>query len=315
MAWLSKKRAYPIGIDLGEDFLKVAQLADDSRGIKLIAGGSEQRPAQVEPGSPQWQRWAIQSLSRLTGNGRFRRREVIAAMPPSDVFVDQTTVSGGSGDKVKQRVFARIKQKLPFEPDEAVIKYIESEGNSVVVAASERAKIDRHLAIYENANLRIKSIAIWPVALTNAYTRFFGRRKTDIEAVVMLVDIERKHTNVVICRHKNLLFARSISIGVKQPAGLEVDNEQVVARLVMELDACRRQFSLMHRKAHIERLIFISGQSTDGALCAAIARQLTIPAQMGDCLAAVQMGDSGGSGIDRRGCPFSWATVFGLSLS
>ena len=207
-------------------------------------------------------------------------------------------------------MFSEIKQKLPFEADDAMIKCIQTEEDNVLVIAAERKKIDRHLAIYEKANLQIKSIAVWPVALTNSYIKFFGRRKTDIEAIVMLLDIEANCTNVVICRHKNLLFARSIPIGAKQ-----LDGEKMVTRLVLELTACRRHFGSLYRGARIERLIFLSDRAVDRNVCATIAKQLEMPAQIGDCLKAVEIGDPCGSGVDRRGCKFSWATAFGLSLS
>jgi Tfp pilus assembly PilM family ATPase len=313
----------PIGVDLGDDTLKVAQLGNNEKGIKLIAGGSENRPEDVEPGSGDWQRWAIEAIRRLTGNGKFRGRDVIAAVPASEVFIEHMKMPKikdgpakvkkgiwGPDVRLRDAIFSKIKQKLPFETDDAMIKYIPTEQDNVLVIVAERNKIDRYLAIYEKANLRIKSIAVWPAALTNSYVKFFGRRKADIEAIVMLLDIETNYTNVVICRHKNLLFARSIPIGEKQ-----FDDEKMITRLALELNACRRNFSSMHRKAQIERLIFLSGQAVNMDICTAIAKQLEIPAQRGDCLKAVDIGESCGSGIDRRGCQFSWATAFGLSLS
>jgi len=84
----------------------------------------------------------------------------------------------------------------------------------------------------------------------------------------------------------------------------------------------------MYRNAQIERLIFLSGQAVDKDVCATIAKQLEMPAQMGDCLAAVEITkscrlsrgiehDNGhlGDQIDRRDCPVNWAVTFGLSLS
>jgi len=336
MFGLSKNRSYAIGIDLGDDTLKIAQLGCNGKGIDLIASGIQNRPVDVIPGSSNWQRWAIEAICQMTANGKFQGRTVVAAIPASEVFIDHikmpkienktTNVNKNtqnenplakylkwkpdSYNKLQQAVFSKIKGKLPFEPDDAMIKYIPTEQDNVLVIATERRKIDRHLAIYEKADLQIKSIAVWPTALTNSYIQFFGRRKTDIEAVVMLLDIETNSTNVVICRHKNLLFARSISIGTKQ-----LDNNEMAARLVLELTACRQLFASMHKKAQIERLIFLSSQTVNKDICTQIAKQLETPAQIGDCLAAVEAEDPYCSGIDRRGCQVNWATAFGLSLS
>ncbi|HDZ69211.1 MAG TPA: hypothetical protein ENH43_02190 [Phycisphaerales bacterium] len=310
MSWFLKSRTYSIGVDMGDDTLKLVQLGNNGKGIGLVAGGSKNRPADVEPGSAGWQRWAIEAICELTANGKFRGRDVTAAISAREVFIDHIKMPKIKDGEPQDALLSEIKQKLPFEPDNAMIKYIPTEEDNVLVIATEREKIDRHLAIYERANLQIKSIAVWPAALTNTYIRFFGRRKADIETVVMLACMEANCTSVVICRHKNLLLARSIPIGARQ-----LDDKKTVTRLILELTACRQRFSSMYRKAQIERLVFLSGLSVDKDIYATIAKQLEMPTQIGDCLAAVEMTNFYDSGVDRRGCQVNWATAFGLSLS
>jgi Tfp pilus assembly PilM family ATPase len=322
-----KNCTYPIGVDTGGDSLKLAQLGNNGRGINLIASGSENRPADVKLGSGDWQRWVIEAIRKLVANGKFSGRNIVAAIPASEVFIDHIKVPGTpktNDCKLDDAIFSKIKQKLPFEPEDAMIKYIPTERDNILIIATERKIIDRHLAIYEKTNLAIKSIGVWPVALTNSYASFFGRRKADIEAIVMLLDIEANCTNVVICRAKTLLFARSIPIGVKQLKGEKIEwtafcsksqDGDPVTRLVLELTSCRRHFGSMHKEAKIGRLVFLSGQTVDRNVCWTIAKQLEIPAQMGNCLTAVEIEDPYRLGIDRRGCQVNWATAFGLSLS
>lgn len=321
MLGFSRLRPYSIGVDIANDYVRLGQLAENGKGVKLVAGRNEDRPADVEPGTAGWQRWAIQTIRVLTANGDFRGKDIAASIPPGDLFIDHVRVSKANDGKLDELVFAKIKSRLPFEAtrENLMIKCIRTDEDNVLVMATERKIIDRHLAIYEEANLHIKTIAVWPLALVNCYTRFFGRRKSDLEAVVMLICIEQDRTNVVICRHKNLLFARSISIGAGQ-----LDDE-AVSRLVLELTGCRRQFSSIHRNAQIERLMFLTGRAVGRDICASIARQLEMPAQTGDCLAAVQIEEPYRLGIDRRSDSsqeaslrkqqLNWATAFGLSLS
>ncbi len=325
MLGLLKNHTHAIGVDVRHDSLKLAQLGSNGQSTSVIAGNRKQRPLEIEPGSSDWQRWAIENIRLLTTYGDFRGKEVIAAMPETDVFIDHIKMPKINKCKPHDAIFSKIKQKLPFEPleENTMMQYIETEQDNVLIMATERTIIDRHLAIYEKAGLSIKSIGVWPLALTNCYVRFFGRRKSDLEAIVMLICLEENCTNVVICRHKNLLFAHSVSIGLKQ-----LVDEQSVSRLVMEITGCKRQFNMMYRNAQIERLIFLSGQAVDKDVCATIAKQLEMPAQMGDCLAAVEITkscrlsrdiehDKGhlGDQIDRRDCPVNWAVTFGLSLS
>ncbi len=319
----SNSRGGPIGIDVGDDNVKLVQLKmpgkalfnigadkNNDKHINLIAGGIKNRPLEIKPGSADWQRWTIEALRQLTANGKFHGREVTAAIPADDVFIDNMKIPKTKNSQWTDAVLAKIKHKLPAPPDQMVIKYVPAEEDNVVVMATKREIIDRHLAIYENAQLSVKSLAVWPEALINSYTKFFGRLQSDVDVVVMLLDIEPTCAKVVICRHKNLLFAHCISIGAD---GLE--SEQAMEKLMQQLSSFRRQFSSLYRKAQIERVIFLSGLAVDRNICATIAKQMEMPAQMGDCLAAIETANTSEPGIERRECQCSWATAFGLGLS
>jgi Tfp pilus assembly PilM family ATPase len=312
MFGLGKKNSCSIGVDLGNDCLKLAQLANGGEETLLIAGQYVNRPADITAGTARWQRWAIEVMREATGRKLFKGKEVVAALPANSVFIDHIRWPKKFDGKIEEAIFAKIKQKLPFEPlqKNTMIKYIPTEQDNVMVLATERPVIDRHLAIYERAGLAIKSIGVWPVALASCYARFFGRRKGDLDAIVMLLDIEPDCSNVVICRHKNPLYACSIPMGTKQ-----LKDEQMVGRLVMELTAARRQFLSLYKSMQIERLIFLSGLAVDPDIYRTVAKQLEIQAQMGDCMAAIELNDPDRFGLDRRNGKVSWALAFGLSLS
>jgi Tfp pilus assembly PilM family ATPase len=312
MFGLGKKHSYLIGVDLGNDCLKLAQLANGTEETVLIAGQYVNRPADVTAGTARWQRWAIEVMRQATADGHFKGKEVVAALPANEVFIDHLRWPKKFDGKIEDAIFAKIKQKLPFEPIEknTLIKYIPAEQDNVIVLATERTVIDRHLAIYERAGLTLKSIGVWPVALASCYAQFFGRRKTDLDAIVMLLDLQADCTNMVIARHKNPLFALSVPIGAKQ-----LKEEQSVGRLVIDLTAGRREFLSLYKNVQIERLIFLSGLAVDADIYRTIAKQLEVQAQMGDCMAAVEISDPDRFGLDRRNGTVSWALAFGLSLT
>ncbi len=308
-----KRQSHLIGVDLGNDCVKLAQLANGTEEeAYLMAGQCIGRPADVVPGTARWQRWAIDVMRQTTADGHFKGRDVVAALPANDVFIDHLKWPKKFDGKIEDALFAKIRQKLPFEPLErnTLIKYIPAEQDNLIVMATERTVIDHHLAIYERANLAIKSIGVWPVALAQCYALFFGRRKTDLDAVVLLLDIQPDCTNMVICRHKNPLYAHTVPVGAKQ-----LKDEQTVGRLVMDLTAGRREFLSLYKDVQIERLIFLSGLAVDAEVYRTIAKQLEVQAQMGDCMAAVEIRDPDRFGLERRNPTASWALAFGLSLS
>jgi Tfp pilus assembly PilM family ATPase len=312
MFGFGKKHSHLIGVDLGNDCVKLAQLANGTEEALLLAGQHVNRPADVTAGTARWQRWAIEVMREATANGHFKGKEVVAALPANEVFIDHLRWPRKFDGKIEEAIFAKIKQKLPFEPIQknTLIKYIPAEQDNVIVLATERTVIDRHLAIYERAGLTLRSIGVWPMALASCYAQFFGRRKTDLDAVVMLLDIQPDCTNMVICRHKNPLFASSIPIGAKQ-----LKEEQSVGRLGIDLTAGRREFLSLYKNVQIERLIFLSGLAVEADIYRTIAKQLEVQAQMGDCMAAVEISDPDRFGLERRNGTVSWALAFGLSLS
>jgi Tfp pilus assembly PilM family ATPase len=307
------RKGCPIGVDMGSDSLKLAQLEVTRQEVTLVAADFAPRPEDVEAGSAAWQRWAIETISQLAADGDYRGRDVIAALPPSEISVEHIKLPNVDWDNLggaDAETISRIKQKLPFNCDDMIIRPVPTEQDNVVVIATRRQIIDRHLAIYEKAGLQIKSIAVWPDALVNIYARFFGRRESDAESIVMLICMETTGTNVVICRHKNLLFARSVAIGTNQ-----LGTEEAMTRLSLELAACRQHFGTIHKAGEIDHLIFLLGSSESREICLAMAKQLQMPAQTADPLEAVKVPNASRGGIDRRQPHINWSVAFGLSLS
>jgi type IV pilus assembly protein PilM len=319
-----KSPAYPIGVDVDGDTIKMAQLGRSQKGPCIVAGSSQKVPPELVPGSSEWQRWAANSVKKLSSNGIFRGREAITALPADDVYIEQISVPRMSDNRLKEAVLSKVQQKLPFDSTDALVRYVvtsEQVGGitnnttlQVLVMVAERIKVERHLAMCEKGGLQVKAVSVWPFAMTNSYAKFFNRRAGDEQVVVMLLETGANSTKVVICRDRELLFARLIPLGAKKLTG-----EEMIKRLILELLACERFFESISGTGRIGRLIYLSSQVTEKAIrdqLAQLAQRWHIPAQVGDVLGAVQVVKSRyGCGFDRRGCQVNWATVFGLSLS
>jgi type IV pilus assembly protein PilM len=89
-----------------------------------------------------------------------------------------------------------------------------------------------------------------------------------------------------------------------------------LAKLIDELQLCRRYYEATFANKPVDRLIFVGGEARQRTLCQQIAQQMGLAAQVGDPL--VRMGrvsDVGiESGIDRRQPQPGWAVAIGLSL-
>ena len=89
-----------------------------------------------------------------------------------------------------------------------------------------------------------------------------------------------------------------------------------LAKLIEELDLCRRYHETTFHSKPLDRLVFIGGEARHRGLCQQIARSMSLAAQVGDPL--VRMGRTSDvgveSGIDRRQPQPSWSVAVGLSM-
>jgi Tfp pilus assembly PilM family ATPase len=308
----AKNHMYTIGIDMGRDSLRLAQLTSCGQEVGLVAGCLQRCPPDIESGTPAWQHWAVEAIRESLARNKFQGKMASSAIPASDVLIETVRMPRNNEVKLEDAMYARIKQHLRSgcTKENTLIQHVLTDQENALVMAADREIINRYLAVYEKAGLEIKSIGVWPEALINSYVRFFGRRKADTNETVLLLNMELDCTNLVICRHKNLLFARSLPIGTQ---GL--DDERVIDRLVLDVTACRRDFMALSRNSAISRLIFLSGRAVERQIYAKIARQLEVQAQIGDCLVAVEMAGPAHEELDRRDSNVSWATAFGLSMA
>lgn len=315
-----KKTSCPIGVDIDGTGIKMAQLAYENNGIHMVKANFAQLSDEVEFGSSEWQRWAISSIKRMLEEGGFSTRHIVTSMPSRDVFVEQCSIPNTKKNEMEQAIFSKIKQGLPFKPEAATVQHVvigDSKSNpknvDVLVMATEKEKVERHLAIYERANLEIKGITLWPLAMVKAYTKFFGRRQADRDITVLLLNIDMNYSNIVICQHDDLLFARTMPVGY-----VHITNDNMSERFISEIEACVRYFESSNANKTIKRLMLLASDAPESAVCkkiSAFAQSRSVPAQIGDVLKACNIGNTLDNPVlDRRNCNVDWTNAFGLSL-
>lgn len=315
----NKKRICPIGVDLGSTYLRMAQLGMNGQGPFLVSAGLRAKPESIESRCPAWQHWTIGAIKEIWHEAKFKGKDVVTALPSDDLFIDPIKVPRATLDRLPETALPKVQKRLPFRVENALLDYIvveqpDAKGSDadVLVVAVERETVNRHLAIYEKAGMNVVGISIWPSALIQSYAGFFCRRQNEQQSIAILLDVGTRHTNVVICRARDLLFARVISIGYA-----DLDTDSMSQRLLAEIDACIRYYEALPDSGVIERMVFLTGSGASAGICeqiAELARQMQVAAQVGDVLCAVEMNRGPDCMIDRRNSRIDWATAFGLSL-
>jgi Tfp pilus assembly PilM family ATPase len=308
---------YPIGVDMGDDALTMVQMANGKgkNAIRLHAFHSIEYPESIKAGSPSWQRWAIGVIARTITYGRFRGKKVIATMPAREVFIDAIKMPKVSEVELQNVILKQLKPKLKIAPEDALMQHFKTDSENILVMATDKTKLYKHLAIYENARLKVASVSIWPMAVLKAYSRLWARCTGQNDNPVMLLDVAKSYTNIIICDSANLYFAHSAPMG----AG-NLDTDRMADLLNSEIDMCRARFKSTYKQLQINQIIFISGHAVDKDIYTKIAERAKMPAQIGDCFDAIGATrpdnvrpDKVGPGNNVRHA--NWMTAMGLSLS
>lgn len=99
----------------------------------------------------------------------------------------------------------------------------------------------------------------------------------------------------------------------------DIDLEQIcsglVTKLISELNLCRRYHEATFPNWPIQRLIFVGGEGSNRGLCQRIAREMALPAQIGDPLVRIGRGREVffDCDLDGKQPQPGWAVAIGLS--
>jgi len=310
MVKLFGNHAYPIGVDMSSDALTLVQMANGGNVVRMHASISVERPDSVEPGSSSWQKWAIEMMTKSVAYGRFQGKKVVAAMPAGDMFIDTIRIPKVPESELKNAVLNHVSPKLGIAPEDVLMDYLKADSENILVMATNKAELYKHLAIYEKAHLKVTSVSIWPIAVLKAYGHLWARRMGQDDKPVILIDIAKSYTNIVICDSKNLYFAHSAPVGAQN-----LDIDRMADLLNSEMDMCRVKFRSTYKKPPISHAIFVSGHAVDKDIYTKIAKRAQMSAQIGDCFEAVGAARPDQAGPDDHATRASWITAMGLSLS
>jgi type IV pilus assembly protein PilM len=374
--------ANPIGIDLGTDYLRMAQVEPaggekaSASDFRLIAAASAETPstARTEPAD----RIAFfgATVRELLARGNFRGRRAVLALPASLMHVAQLLLPAMPEAQIAEVLPRQLSTVLPMDPASAVLRHlvvgqVRLDGQAfdqVIVFAVDRSLAEQYVSAAAKARLDVVGLNGEQKAIVDCFSHVY-RRKSDRDVTSCYVDIGCSGTRVVMARGEQILFARNIDIGgdrfgqavadamkiglaearlmrIKHcpGAGGEIPNSQTalhhvpaencratnprelqtieqacespLRQLVEALRACRKEHESAMPRSPVNRLIFVGGEARQRGLCQQIARELNLPAQLGDPLVRIGRISEVGveSGIDRRQPQPAWTVAMGLSM-
>ena len=350
MASWFRKKTYPIGIDLGRSGVKLLQLSEAGEDLSVLDAASAQAPVEIRDDMQALHQWRMDTIANMLKSGKFKGRKVVIGLPSSDLVIQHLRMDKMAENELKTALPFAIQEKIPFPVNESLIRHVVAgevyEGDQlrqeVVVMAVPAFVMNQQMQLIKKLKLEIEAINIEASAIANS----FGLDQMDINEATMVVDLGYHCSKVVITHGKEIAFCRSVKLGVENVclslmtlmgtekaqaeqsyidfslgqgqedvSSVKEAVEPISDILVNELRSCLRYHDMMFENAQVSKVVFVGGQARDKRFCQELARNLGLPAQIGDPLGKMKFNGNVPEGIDADGLNPQWAVVFGLSCT
>lgn len=243
--------AAPIGVDLGMESIRLAQVAPGRENPQLIAAASTDVPSYLAADPVAYAESLTRTLKDLVRGARFQGRKVILGLPSPLVHLLHLRLDKTDPESLRHTLPAEVAGKIPFDPVSAMLRHhtvgdvYTNDGlrQEVICTAARHDMIELLLQAVERARLEVIGLVAAPIAVRDCFTYVFSRQ-SDIETTYCFIDLGRSATRTIIARQSQLYFARSIPVGcehldqaVAEALGVEPEEAKLLRHQMSEQSA------------------------------------------------------------------------------
>lgn len=266
LSWALKSRGLlPIGLDIGNNSIKMIQLLVNGEQLSVIAA----QKTRMDHGINDEQKknmFIVSAIQRMLADGRFHGSNVVSSLPNEGLEITSLRLAEAQNDAIEQALRKEVVQRFGLDPDEDAMQYViagnvhqgDEIKNELILFAAANETIKSHIELLEQTGLKPVSIDTIPCALFRSFERSL-RRQEDRERTVVFVDVGNQFTTVVFGRGGEISFVKQIAVGG------EKFNEEIASKLgisISEAEALRE--ALQMEKSFPMSNPDLSEQSVDG---------------------------------------------------
>jgi type IV pilus assembly protein PilM len=215
----SKKKQYPIGLDIGSHSIKVCQVAPAGEGFKLVSLGSSKLPeGAVEDGILQEPEEVAKIITTLLKNLKLKEKRVAISISGYSVIVKKINLSVMEEKDLDEYIQAEVGQYIPFDIEDVYLDYQDLQTSTedydrtdVMLVAAKKEVVDGYLAMLQSAGLKVVIVDIGGFALENVYDANYS-----LDENVALVDIGATKMSINIVSQGISVLARDVVVGSRQ---------------------------------------------------------------------------------------------------
>ena len=352
MAEKKQKNVLPIGIDIGTDVIKIAQLVRNGDGLMLQSCAEAVVPAHVRSDPLARLEFFTSAIPKILRNGSFLGKKCILSVPAVNTLVRHVKIPRLDPDSTRTAVLRMAQEELSYPVAEAVVRYlliteVYTEGEprqEVLLIAVPRTTIEAYMNMAGHAHMDVLGISIEPLAIADCFGTLFDWAKDEQHSNLFL-DIGHATAQVVITHGPKVAFVRNLERGLTlldesisdamkisveearttrmSATGLDSSGEDYMKikphlepwleGLADSIDKCLLYYQSLHRKSGVSRVVFTGGFAQERRLCQLLAQRLNLPAQVGDPVSGLAGGMERLMGMKTPAS--SMAVCFGLCLS
>lgn len=262
MIRLTRSQVQPIGLDIGNDSIKMLQTEIVGNSLSVVAAARQPLPVAAREKAELRIPMAIDVIRQMFRHGGFAGRRIVVPLPRELLHIKNLRMPLIPQHELAPAVKFEAKNIFPFDTDKAHVQIIPAgevrQGidvrQEVIVLAARHDEVNGFLEQIHRCGAIVESIDIEAAALYRSQERFIRRREDEQEVIVM-VDVGNRRSKVVIGRGRDISFIKPIEIGshhlheaLSKKLGITIDEARALRRRLIEaapgpgmsLDAVRK---------------------------------------------------------------------------
>ena len=218
LSFLSKQKL-AIGLDIGSHSIKICELAEAGKNMKLLSLGTAQLPqGAVEDGELKDADVVAEIIKTLIQNLGIKSKKVAISISGYSVIMKKINLAVMTDEELQHHIQAEAEQYIPFDIDEVYIDYQDLQTNEendertdVMLVAAKKDVVNKYIDMLNSIGLNVVVVDVDAFALENSYELSMGQ-----DGNVILVDIGSSKMNINIISEGASVFARDVFLGSRQ---------------------------------------------------------------------------------------------------
>ena len=205
-----------MGIDIGQNTIKVACLTNNNTEIVLDALGESRSPKVDSTKDGEMDKFLDESakiIKNLISDLKIKNKQVVVSLPENEVISRMVRLPPLKESEIMDALRFEAETFVPFPLDEVSLDYeiIEKDDAgrlNIFVIAARNDLIGGYLRLFKSVGLELLALESPAIAMR----RVLKLAMPMVERVVV-VDIGEKYSDIFSVNKENVYFARSLSVG------------------------------------------------------------------------------------------------------